>query len=98
MTDFVGPVVTGGFEVFVSQDEVWAGYTLLVLPYYSNDGLQLERKTPFDATFSKGCISAVPRPQRRSIPLAPLHTRFRRGRCWHPGLRERGGYGRCTER
>jgi len=46
MTNAVGPVFTGGFEEFVTQDESGAQYTILYLPDLNNDKLQREGKPP----------------------------------------------------
>jgi hypothetical protein len=97
MADPAGPVVTGGFEVLVIQDEARAGHTLFVLPDHHTDALQRERKIPSAATSRKGCVLPVPRPQRLPIPLPPLRPRLRRKRCGYfgKGWRRGGGaYGR----
>ena len=94
MADPVGPVVTGGFEVFVIQDEAGKGHTLLVLPDRNNDALQRERKAPSAATSRKGSGSPAPRPQRLSVPLHPLHRHLRRNHGRHLGEgKRRGGHG-----
>ncbi|MES2459303.1 MAG: hypothetical protein V4671_01880, partial [Armatimonadota bacterium] len=46
MAQAIGPVMVGGFEEFVIQDETGEKYQILFLPDRNNDELQNEGKPP----------------------------------------------------
>jgi hypothetical protein len=70
MADPLGPVVTGGFDVLVIQDEAGEGPALLFLPSRNNDALQRECKASV-------CYSMPERLRRTRNPGHNPH-RFRR--------------------